>query len=330
MKPNLGGKFIVGVDLGGTNVRAAVTDREGGLLCKPVDKESLAHIGFETTVEQIVGAIEEAVQKAEVRKEEICGVGMGVPGQHRSDEGIVLWSPNFKDLAGKNLLAPISERVGLPIWMGNDVNVAALGEFRFGAGKGTSSMVMLTLGTGIGGGIILNGELWAGVTEGGGEIGHMIVNAGGPIAQCGHSGCLEAMAAAQAIINRAALKVQQGRKTAIAEMTNYDIGEITPKLVATAAEKGDQVAIEVLEETGYWVGVGVVSAVNLLNPEMVVIGGRIAEAGQHLFGAIRRTVEANAIRGSLAALRIEHAALGDNAGIMGGVVLVLKAMEGAA
>ena len=266
-------------------------------------------------------ALEVLRQLAQVNEGDAC--------QHKSKEGIVLWSPNFKDLAGAQLLEPIHQQVGLPAWMGNDVNVAALGEFHFGAGKDVNTMVMYTLGTGIGGGIILDGELWAGVTEGGGELGHVIINAGGPIAPCGHSGCLEAMAAAGAIINRAALKMQRGRKSILSEMVDYDIGRITPALVAEAANQGDELAIETLEETGYWIGIGVASVVNALNPEMVVIGGRIAQAGDHLFGAIRRTVRANCIRGALEGLRIEHAALGDNAGILGGVELVLRAMRGA-
>ena len=269
MKPNVAGKFVIGLDLGGTNVRAAVTDREGTMLSQPVEEKSMALSGFDVTVRQIVKAINRAMESAGVRKEDVCGVGMGIPGQHKSKEGIVLWSPNFSDLAGKQLLEPIFRQSGLPAWMGNDVNVAALGEFHFGAGKDVNSMVMLTLGTGIGGGIILDGELWAGVTEGGGEIGHMIISAGGPIAPCGHSGCLEAMAGANAIISRAALKVQQGRKSLLSEMVDYDIGRITPALIAEAAENGDDLSIETLQETGYWVGVGIASAVNLLNPEIL-------------------------------------------------------------
>ena len=327
MKPNVAGKYVVGLDLGGTNVRAAVTDLEGRMLCDPVEEKSMAMSGLDITVRQICKAIIRAIESAGVPKEEICGVGMGVPGQHKSKEGIVLWSPNFKDWGGVQLLDPIYSQLGIPAWMGNDVNVAALGESWFGAGKGAGSMLMLTLGTGIGGGIILNGELWAGASEGGGEFGHQIINAGGPISSCGHSGCLEAMANANAIITRAALKIQQGRKSILSEMVDYDIGRITPALIAQAAAKGDQLSIETLEETGYWVGIGISSAVNLLNPEMVVIGGRISQAGEALMGAIRRTVRANVIRGTLEVLRIELAALGDNAGIMGGVVLVLQALK---
>ncbi len=328
MTPNMKGKYIVGLDLGGTNVRAAVTDRDGAMLCEPVSESSLAMEGLDATVGQIVKAVDHAILAAKVKKEDICGIGMGVPGQHKSQEGIVLWSPNFKDWGGVNLLEPVHRQSGLPVWMGNDVNVAALGEYRFGAAKntGVQSMLMYTLGTGIGGGIIINGELWAGCSEGAGELGHVIINAGGPIASCGHSGCLEAMAGAQAIITRAAMKIQQGRGGLLYEKIDGDISKITPRLISECAEAGDALSAETLQETGYWIGIGIASAVNALNPEMVVIGGRISQAGHWLWDTLVRTVRANVIRGSLEPLKIEHAALGDNAGIMGGVVLVLNAI----
>ena len=173
--------YILGVDLGGTNVRACVTDREGKVLGSG-RAPSLALEGVENTVSQIIHAARTAVRSAGVHVNEIAGLGIGVPGHIEPKEGVVLWAPNFYD-DGKpyrniHLGEPIADQMDLPVLMGNDANVAALGEFRFGAGRKTQTMVMVTLGTGIGGGIILNGKLWTGATGGAGEIGHIIVAAG--------------------------------------------------------------------------------------------------------------------------------------------------------
>lgn len=329
MKPNLSGSHIVGVDLGGTNVRAAVTDKEGRIVGEG-RRPSLAMEGAEITISQIVQAIRDALNDAGMKAGDICGIGMGVPGRHKSREGIVLWSPNFKDWAGLQLLEPIREQIGVSAYMGNDVNVAALGEFRFGAGRSVNSMIMMTLGTGIGGGIILDGKLWAGVNEGGGEIGHQMINPNGSRCGCGNFGDLEAEAGRDAIIQRALRKIYMGRQTILTGQVEPKYYDITPAMIADAAAQGDQVSLEVMEETGYFVGIGVANAINFLNPEMFVIGGGISQAGGVLWDPIMRTVRANALKEALEVCRIVPAHLGDDAGIMGGVVLVLQEMEAAA
>lgn len=326
MKPNVSGSCIVGIDLGGTNIRAAVTDREGHILGEG-HKPSMAMEGPDVTIPQIVQAIRNAMDKAGKSPEEICGIGMGVPGRHKSKEGIVLWSPNFKGWGGLQLLAPIREELGIPAYMGNDVNVAALGEFQFGAARDVSSMVMMTLGTGIGGGIILDGKLWLGANEGGGEIGHQVINPNGMQCGCGNFGDLEGEARRDAIVERALSKIYMGRKTILTKRTEPKFLDLTPAVIAEAASQGDQLAIEVMEETGYFVGIGVANAINFLNPEMVVIGGGISQAGAVLWDPIMRTVRANALKEALEVCQVVPAALGDDAGVMGGVVLVLQELE---
>ena len=325
MKPNASGKYIIGVDLGGTNVRAAVTDREGRII-GDARRPSRAMEGPDVTIPEIIGAIRDAMGNSRVNTEDVCGIGMGIPGRHVSREGIVLWSPNFKDWGGLQLLKPISDDLGLAAFMGNDVNVAALGEYRFGAAKGTSvkSMVMLTLGTGIGGGIILDGNLWLGANEGGGEIGHQVINPKGRQCGCGNFGDLESMANRDAIIERALREIYRGRKTMLTDMLKPKFLELTPAMIAEAASKGDEVAIEVMNETGYYVGIGVANVITFLNVEMVVIGGGISQAGPVLWDPIMRTVRANALEEALEVCRVVPAALADDAGILGGVVLVLQ------
>lgn len=315
--------YIIGVDLGGTNVRAAVTDRNGTILGDGREP-SMALSGVDVTIGQIILAIKSALASAKVDISQVAGIGMGVPGQHNSKEGIVLWSPNFsEDWNGVQLLAPIKEELGLPAFMGNDVNIAALGEFTFGAAKGSRSMAMFTIGTGVGGGIIIDGKLLIGANEMGGEMGHTIILPDGPKCSCGRHGCMESLCGRNAIIERAARKIQMGRKSVLIENSDWPQWSVTPADISKAAEEGDEVAIETLAETAYYIGIGVTNAINTLNPEVVIVGGGIAQAGDALWGPLLRTVDALALTGSKEIVRVVPADLGDDAGILGGVSLVL-------
>jgi len=316
-------RFVVGVDLGGTNVRAAVVDG-GGTLLGQGRRESKAMEGLDATVSQIVAAAREAIDAAGVDAALVTGLGMAVPGTVKSEDGVVLWSPNFNGWDGVQVAEPISRALGLPVIMGNDANVAALGEYTFGAGTDSKCMVMFTLGTGIGSGLVIGGEMWVGVNETGPEMGHQIVLADGPRCGCGRYGCLEALARRDAIIDRAARKAHLGRTTSLLEKSAHDLRFVTPAMIAEAAAEGDIVSIETIEETGYYIGIGVSNAINMLNPDKVVIGGGVAQAGELLFDAIRRTAEVNAIYTALRACEILPAALGDDAGVLGGAALAMR------
>ncbi len=329
MELNPNKRYVVGVDIGGTNTRASVVEKDGRIVSEG-HRPTKAMEGPDESIPQIIDAIREAMDNAGVTADDVCGVGMGVPGRHKSREGIVLWSPNFKDWGGLQLLQPLREALGLPVFMGNDVNVAALGEFRFGAGKDVSSMVMMTLGTGIGGGIILDGKLWKGANEGAGEIGHQIVNPNGRLCGCGLYGDLESEGSQGGIIDRARRKIQLGRKTSLMHKVECNLDALTPAIIGEAAFEGDELALEVMQETGFWVGIGVANVINFLNPEMVVIGGGISRAGFVLWDPIMRTVKANALAEALEVCQVVPSQLGDDAGILGGVTLVLEEMESCA
>jgi glucokinase len=322
--------YVLGVDLGGTNVRASVLDREGKTLGSGRNP-SLATDGVDQTVSQIVLAAKTAIRSAGVETSEVAGLGIGVPGHIDDRNGVVLWAPNFYDhgmpYRNVRLGDPISEQMHLPVFMGNDANVAALGEFRFGAGRTVRTMVMVTLGTGIGGGVILDGKLWTGATGGAGEIGHLVI-AAGDRGGAAAFGSLESMGQIAAICERAARKICTGRKSLLADKVDYDWHLLTPKDIADAAEAGDPLAIETFEETGYYVGLGIASIVNLINPEMIVIGGGVAQAGDLILDPIRRATRANAIKTLIDVCPIVPAELGDDAGIYGGASLVLDALEG--
>ena len=320
---------VVGVDLGGTNVRAAVLDR-GGKALGYGRAPSLAQEGSERTIGQIQKAVDEAIVESGVSRSALGGLGIGVPGHIDPAGKQVLWAPNFYEAGLPYRNISLADRIAvatdLPVLMGNDANVAALGEYRFGAGRGTRTMVMFTLGTGIGGGLILDGKLWTGFTGGAGELGHIIVAAGQRGGAAAY-GSLESMGQIAAIIERAARKISLGRKSVLVERCDYDWHRITPKDIADAAGEGDVVAIEVLEETGYYIGLGVASVVMLLSPEKVVIGGGVAQAGELLLDPIRRTARANSSKTLLDPCPIVPAELGDDAGIYGGAGLIFDALE---
>jgi len=312
--------LYVGVDVGGTNIRAGVVD-SGGRILGEARRPTQAEQGLPAAVERTAEAILEAIARAGFLPGQIRAAGLGVPGAHNSKEGITFFSPNFPDSRNTPVAPPIREATGLPTFMLNDVSVTTLGEHRFGAGRGSDQVVMITLGTGIGGGAVIDGQLRIGYTEGFAEVGHMIIDPEGPFCGCGSRGCWEALAARDAIVARAATKIQHGRESLIAEKVEYRLGSITPALIAHCAEEGDVVACEVMSEIGHYVGIGISNLIQLYNPEVFVIGGGIAQAGAVLLEPILRTVRARAHMVPAHTARIVTAQLGDDAGIIGGAVL---------
>jgi len=313
----------VGVDIGGTNIRAGVVDDTGHILGE-ARRPALSENGLRAAVDRSIEAISEALDNAGLTTRDVLGIGLGVAGSHRSKEGICVYSPNFADSRGIPVIPPIRAVIDLPTFMLNDVAVQTLGEHRFGAGRGCDHMVMITLGTGIGGGAIIDGDLRIGPTEGFAEVGHTTILPDGPFCGCGNRGCWEAVAARDAIVERAVTKIQHGRQTAIADMVDYRLGSITPALIARCAEQGDAVALEVLSETGHYLGIGIANLIQLYNPEILVIGGGIAQAGRLLFDPILRTVRARAHMVPASSCRIVPSQLGDDAGVIGAAVLAAQ------
>lgn len=324
-----GTQRYVGADIGGTNIRAGVVDENGRILGE-ARRPALAENGLRAAVERSIEAIEEAIDRAGFTIRDMRAIGVGVAGSHKSSEGMCMFSPNFADSRGVPILPPINAALGLPSFMLNDVAVQTLGEYTFGAGRGYDNVVMITLGTGIGGGAVIDGDLRIGPTEGFAEVGHMIIEPDGPWCACGNRGCWESLAARDAIVRRAVAKMQEGRQTAIGEMVEYRLGSITPALIARCAEQGDAVATEVLSETGYYLGIGITNLIQLYNPEAMIVGGGIAQAGRLLFEPILRTVRTRALMVPASTCRILSAQLGDDAGIIGASVLAARGLAKAA
>lgn len=337
VQPKPGAPYVVGVDLGGTNVRAAVIDRSDRSLAR-AENTSDARSGEQRTVARIGEAVRAAIAAAGVHVEEIGGVGIAVPGHIDVPDGMIRWAPNFGSYVEgsfvpyKNipLRALVESELGMAMVMDNDANVAALGEFRFGAGRGVRHLVMFTLGTGIGGGIIIDGQVLRGATGGAAEVGHIIIADGIGGSQNGAHGRLESLAGRDPIVERAALKMESGRDTLLwqhVKTTDALQQILTPLHLDEAAEAGDALAQETLREIGHFVGLGIANMVNVFNPEVVVIGGKIARA-RTLFEAAVRTARACAIGSLLASARIVHAELGDDAGIMGAAELAWREVDG--
>ncbi len=242
---------------------------------------------------------------------------MGTPGLIIEDTGTVVYAPNVPEWENLPLRSLLQERMGLSVTIENDANAAAIGEHWVGAAAGYSNIVCITLGTGVGGAIIMNNEVWRGSNGAGGEIGHMTVVENGRMCGCGAPGCLEAYASATAIAGQAREQLRSGRESALSELCGGDMDRIDAAMIAEAAGRGDDMAREVMHRAATLLGTAVSSLTNLLNPELFVIGGGVIRAGDLIFDPIRAEVARRAYKWSASILKIVPARLGDDAGIIG-------------
>lgn len=309
--------WIVGVDIGGTNLSAGLVSVEDGEVRGFRTRPTNAHGGADTVVRRVLELVEEAT--AEVLGEDrrgLLGVGVGSPGPLNRATGVVLETPNlgWRDFPLRDRIA---EAVGLPATLDNDANCATYGEWWKGAGRGVDTLVGLTLGTGIGGGIVLSGELYHGASDVAGEIGHMTINYGGRRCACGNYGCLEAYASGPNIAARAVEGIRAGASSALVEMVDGDLDRVSARTVYEAALAKDRYARDILAETARMLGVGIASLVNVLNPEVVVVAGGVTRAGEHLFEPLREEVRRRSFRAASDVCRIVPAELPDTSGVVG-------------
>lgn len=312
---------VVGVDMGGTKILSAVIDAEGNIL-STAKIPTKADKGPSIVIDRIAESIQRAVDKSGVVAASIQAVGIGAPGPLDPATGVVIFAPNlrWKDV---RLKEELEARVNIPTFVDNDVNVGTLGEHVFGAGKGFQNVVGIFVGTGIGGGIILQGELFHGASKTAGEIGHIIVKAGGPRCGCGTRGCLEALASRTAMakqFQKAILK--KGQKSVISELTNGDLKTVRSGVLAKAIRLNDKLTLKVIKKATKYLGIGIGSIVNFLNPEMIILGGGVVEALDDTFlNDIRAAAEKYALPNTLNGVQIVPAKLGDNSGILGAAAL---------
>ena len=258
---------------------------------------------------------------------EIIGLGIGAPGPLDTRRGIVHLTPNlgWRDLPLRQL---VTDALGLPASLDNDANCAVVGEWWVGAAKGSRHAVGITIGTGIGGGIIVDGELLHGASDCAGEIGHTTIDTEGRKCGCGNYGCLEAYASGPAIARRAVEAVEAGEESRLAEYAGGNLAEVTAQTVYEAAEDGDRVALEVVDDTAHFLGIGIANLINILNPEMVVVCGGVTRAGEKLFIPLRREVARRAFRPAVEACRIVPGTLPGTAGVYGAAWVYLRSLKG--
>ncbi len=315
------GTNVIGVDMGGTKILSAVIDAEGNIL-GTAKVSTKAGRGAIAVIDRIANCIQRAVDKSGVDAASIRAVGIGAPGPLDPATGVVIFAPNlgWRDIP---LKTELEARTGFPTFVDNDVNVGTLGEHVFGAGRGIQNVVGIFVGTGIGGGIILQGELFHGASKTAGEIGHIIVKAGGPRCGCGTRGCLEAIASRTAMtkqFQRAILK--KGKKSVLSELTGGDLRAIRSGVLAKAVRLNDELTLKVFKKVTKYLGIGIGSIVNFLNPEMIVLGGGVVEALDDTFlDDIRDATEKYSLPNTLDGVQIVRAELGDNSGILGAAAL---------
>lgn len=323
------GRWIIGLDIGGTNIVVGLVPFDGGMPKGLRSIRTLPEQGGEDVVARAVSSVKEAV--AEVLHGngggEVLGIGIGSPGPLNRETGRVLETPNlgFTDFPLRDL---ISAGVGYPATLDNDANCATFGEWWQGAGQGTQTLVGLTLGTGIGGGLVLNGEIHHGASDAAAEFGHMTIDTTGRKCKCGNYGCLEAYASGPNIAARAVEGLEAGIESVLSDLVDGRFQEITAATVYEAVVLGDPFAHEVMKDTARVLGVGIANLLNALNPDAVVIAGGVTRAGDHLFDPLRREVRRRAFRSAVDACRIVPAALPETAGVIGAAGVFKKDVFG--
>jgi len=279
---------------------------------------TLAREGHDAVMQRMAQLIENVIQEQHIPKSDIQAVGIGVPGVLDMQHGVVLFLPNLPGTwPDVPLKKTIEEYVGLPVALLNDARAMTLAEWQYGAGRGVDTIACFTIGTGIGGGLVINGKLHLGIGGTGGELGHQIIETNGPACGCGSRGCVEALASGPTIAAMGAKAVMQGLTTEIGALVGYDLNKITPKVIADAALAGDEIAKEIYEKAGTYIGIAVANIMVTIGPRKVVIGGGVAQAGSLLFDPIRKTAYSRVHVMPKEQVEIVPAALGTFAGLIG-------------
>ena len=367
-------RYSIGVDLGGTDIKAGLVSSAGDIFCRVVLPTDVETGGPKVVAARIAEAVRQVLVNAGTTSIDITsenpesregllgrffeatssirtdddvheiGVGLGAPGLIIAETGVVHFSPNFPGWSDIPLVVYVNAELAKlqprkpavqtdthkrckPVLRGmdNDVNAMTLGELHHGAGVGYKSLVALTLGTGVGGGVVIDGKVYHGSRNTAGELGHTVVEPNGRVCGCGNPGCLEAYAGAKNIVERIQGKIEDGRRSSLADPLDEGVA-LTPRMIAEAAEAGDALAIEIFAETGQYIGIALTSIAHILNPQIAIIGGGIAEAGERLlFEPIRKELSKRAMD-IPAQMKIVKARLGNDAGIVGAAML---AMDGA-
>ncbi|MFA5499909.1 MAG: ROK family protein [Candidatus Omnitrophota bacterium] len=314
--------LLIGIDIGGTNIKLALMDEKVHIKAKRIFSTSQFR-NKNALINELVKEIEALLFEYSVPRKNLLGIGIGAPGAVDIRTGTVHYLTNVPNWHEVPLGDILKKRLRIPVFVDNDVNVMALGELRFGAGRGVRNMLCITLGTGVGGGLILDGKLYRGSSYAAGEFGHVPINIEGPKCGCGSYACVEAYVGNSYLVRDVVARIRNGEKTMITKLAGGEASKITAKMIGIAASRGDRFARKVWIDAGNKIGIGLAGVVNLLNVEKIVIGGGVAEAGKTLFDSIKDTVAARAMKLPAKTVKIVKAKLGYDAGVIGAATLVL-------
>ena len=318
--------LTLGIDLGGSKILTAVVNPRGKMLASD-ESTTPATKNREAVIQFILDSTWRVLKQASITISEIYAIGIGAAGISNPETGILFTCPNLPRLRDVPLKDIMQERLGKKVFVINDANAAALGEFHFGAAWGARNFIYITLSTGIGGGIVIDGKIYTGAIGAAGEVGHMTIDDNGPICNCGSRGCWETLASGTALAREARHRIKEGVRTSILEYAEGDVEKVTAQAIHNAAEQGDSLAKELIAQTGYYVGVGLANLINIFNPELIVIGGGLSNIGDMLLEPAFKTAGERAYKEAFQAVRFASAELGRNSGVLGAAAFALQEMR---
>ena len=318
-----GPPLVLAIDLGGTKIIIAIISGDGQVIAEERCL-TLSDEGSQSVIDRMLFAIDDLLNVNNIDPSQLDSIGIAAAGAIDIKRGLITLSPNLPGWNDIKLRDIVQEKYKVSTFLLNDASAAALGEHHFGAGRDANNLILLTVGTGIGGGIIVNGELYSGSFGCAGEVGHMTIDVNGPRCSCGNTGCWETLASGTAMAREAKKRIGQGEKSSLIEIVGGKIGDITTENIGTAAQDGDHLASDVITKSAIYLGIGMVNLVNIFNPEMIIVGGGVAKLGDLLLEPARRVVQERAFPISAQAVRIVAAKLGDEAGAYGAAIYALK------
>ncbi|MDO5518157.1 MAG: ROK family protein [Clostridium sp.] len=308
----------IGVDLGGTNIVVGLVD-ENGKIIKSINRPTEKERGVEPIFDDIFDMCNELIKEFNLDKSNLKGVGIGAPGMIDNKNAIIVYSNNIK-VSNFNIREYAEGKLDFPIEIANDADSAALGEVAAGSAKGCSNAIVVTLGTGVGGGIIIDGKIFAGFYPGGAEIGHIIIEKDGRPCSCGNHGCFEAYSSASALILSAKKKAEENKDSLLYKLVEGDVEKMNAKIPFDAAQSGDQAGKEVIEEYLDYLAVGIANLINVFKPEAILLGGGVSKQEENLTVPLTERVKKLAYGGDMPTV-IKIASLGNDAGLIGAAML---------
>lgn len=313
-------ELFLGVDVGGTKIYAALVKKSGrivGRARRPTPKGAAP----EVVLSAIFQTVEDVLAKKDVKAKAISAIGLAIPGVVDPDAGLIVEAPNI-NLSGQDAVTPMEEHFDIPVAMGNDVNLGILGEKWLGAAQLAQSAVGIFVGTGIGGGVVMNGKLVRGATQSAGEIGHIIMQVNGPPCACGNKGCLEALASRSAIERDIRAAVASGRRTILTRITRGNLDTIKSSMLKRALDKNDTLVTEIVRKAAEYLGLACIDVRHLLDPDVIVLGGGVIEAcGDYILPIVEKVVATDVLKGARSGGRIVRSMLGDDAVVLGAASL---------